>query len=134
MSSESGQSSRFSTTKCNLSNSDEKIQFDVGSKSLTAMTTTTIGSLAVRRPDALALSPIDTTVQLQIQKQRETVLSVDSGVDVNDGPSTKVARRTVKSIDIGFNDLSYTIKVIRYDKLRRGEFISIFLFYIFWVT
>lgn len=113
--SQSVQASRFSTTKCNLSQSDA-----ASSSTSTAMTT--LGSLAGRRPDALALSPIDTSVQLQNQhQQRETLLSVDSGVDVNDGP-TKVAGRTLKSIDIGFTDLSYTLKVWRYDKLRRGEF------------
>lgn len=121
MSEESGQVSRFSTTKCNLSDSGDKIHITESTL------TSTIVSLAVRRPDTLALAPIDTTVQLKKQNQRDTPVSVDSGVDVNDGP-TKTPRRTLKSIDIGFTDLSYTVKVWRYDKLRRGESELIFFY------
>lgn len=74
--------------------------------------------LTDRRPDALVLAPIDTSVQ---QQRLGLALSPDSGVDVNDGP-TAASKRPLKSIDVGFTDLSYTVKVWRYGKLHRGEY------------
>lgn len=68
-------------------------------------------SLAGRRTTALKLAPLDTGVPANGSD------TGNGGHDVLDAR----APRTMKSINIGFADLSYTVKVWRYGKWRRGE-------------
>lgn len=105
--------SRFSTSRCNPFDGDQQHEEETH----IGLTATPATRLTDRRPGALSLAPIDTTVQ---QQQLNATTSPDSGVDVNDGPNAS-QKRPLKSIDVGFTDLSYTVKVWRYGQLRRGE-------------
>lgn len=80
-----------------------------------------------RRTKATTLTPLDTSVQVTNGTDFGGGLHA-AAADVTDGPR---ARRSsaIKSINIGFADLSYTVKVWRYGKWRRGEFGSKIIFY-----
>lgn len=82
-----------------------------------------------RRAKAPTLTPLDTSVQVRNGGGPQVA------EDATDGPK---ARRSsaIKSINIGFADLSYTVKVWRYGKWRRGtyDFICCVYAYIaFWM-
>lgn len=92
--------------------------FDADVDADVATESTPLASLAGRRTIAMKLAPLDTSVQVAGNGAGSS--QAGNGGGGQDAPDGR-APRTMKSINIGFADLSYTVKVWRYGNWRRGE-------------